>query len=180
MTGYIFMNRNVVTIGAVVLASGLVSMPNSTFANARSANRQAPIIRVAQSTTINTNTLERAIFTQINKYRASNGMSPLVRNAKIDNQARTHSQNMANGTVPFSHQDFSNRVKSIGIAYNGAAENIAYNQGYKDPATQAVQGWLKSPGHKKNIEGNYSQTGIGVAVNTKGEIYFTEIFINNK
>ena len=175
------MNRHVITIGAILLASGFISLPNSTSANTRLSSRQAPrVIQVAQSTTVNTNTLEQSILEKINQYRASKGLSKLTRNTKIDNQARMHSQNMANGKIPFSHQDFSNRVKSIGMAYNGAAENIAYNQGYKDPATQAVQGWLKSQGHKQNIEGNYSQTGIGVAANSKGEIYFTEIFINNK
>lgn len=173
------MNRHV-TIGAILLASGLFSMPNSTSANTRHYGQAPRVIRVTQSTTVNTNTLEQSVFEQINQYRASKGMSPLTRNTKIDSQARSHSQDMANGNTPFGHQDFSNRVKSIGIAYSGAAENVAYNQGYKDPATQAVQGWLNSLGHKKNIEGNYSQTGIGVAANSKGEIYFTEIFINSK
>ncbi|MBF2067125.1 MAG: CAP domain-containing protein [Calothrix sp. C42_A2020_038] len=175
------MNRNVITFGAVLLASSLIPTPNSTYANAISANQKVPkVIQVAQSTAVNTNTIEQSILNQINQYRASKGMSPLVRNTKIDEQARIHSKNMAEGKVPFGHQDFSNRVKSIGISYNGAAENVAYNQGSQDPATQAVQGWIKSQGHRKNIEGNYSQTGIGVASNSKGEIYFTEIFINNK
>ena len=63
------------------------------------------------------------------------------------------------------------------IAYSAAAENVAYNSGYSDPATQAVQGWLKSTGHRQNLEGNYNLTGIGIAKNAKGEYYFTQIFI---
>ncbi|BAZ17101.1 allergen V5/Tpx-1 family protein [Calothrix sp. NIES-4071] len=173
------MNRHV-TIGAILLAGGLFSSPDSTSANTRHYQQAPQVIQVAQSTTVKTDTLEQSIFEKINQYRTSKGLSRLARNTKIDDHARSHSQDMANGKTPFGHQDFSNRVKSIGIAYSGAAENVAYNQGYKDPATQAVQGWLKSRGHKKNIEGNYSQTGIGVAANSKGEIYFTEIFINSK
>lgn len=84
---------------------------------------------------------------------------------------------MANGTVPFGHTGFSERVRAIGIPYRGAGENVAYNQGYSDPATIAVQGWLKSPGHLANIKGNYDKTGIGVASNSKGAIYFTQIFL---
>jgi len=39
-----------------------------------------------------------------------------------------------------------------------------------------VDGWLNSPGHKKNIEGNFTLTGIGYARDHKGNIYFTQIF----
>jgi uncharacterized protein YkwD len=88
---------------------------------------------------------------------------------------------MANGKVAFSHKDFDKRISAIGkeIRYRGAAENVAYNKGYSDPAQQAVQGWLKSPGHFANIKGNFNVTGIGVARNSKGEIYFTQIFIRS-
>jgi uncharacterized protein YkwD len=43
-------------------------------------------------------------------------------------------------------------------------------------AREVVNGWLKSPGHKKNIEGNFVLTGIGYARSKKGDIYFTQIF----
>jgi uncharacterized protein YkwD len=33
------------------------------------------------------------------------------------------------------------------------------------------------PGHRKNIEGPYEVTGIGVARNAQGEVYFTQIFV---
>jgi uncharacterized protein YkwD len=174
------MNRHVITIGTLLFASGLFSMPVSTSASMKYRQQAPRVMQIAQSTAINTSSIEQSIFKQINQYRASKGLSQLTRNPQIDNQARIHSQNMASGKVPFGHQDFNTRVKSAGIAYSGAAENVAYNQGYRDPAIQAVQGWLKSQGHKRNIEGNYSQTGIGVATNSKGEVYFTEIFINSK
>jgi uncharacterized protein YkwD len=126
---------------------------------------------------INTAALEQSVFNQINNYRTSQGLPTLTRNATIDNQARIHSQDMANGKVPFGHMGFSERVQAIGISYRAAGENVASNQGYSDPATIAVQGWLKSPGHLANIKGNYDQTGIGVAANSSGGIYFTQIFL---
>ncbi|MFM6200937.1 MAG: CAP domain-containing protein, partial [Dolichospermum sp.] len=55
-----------------------------------------------------------------------------------------------------------------------------YNQGHQDPAAQAVQGWLNSSGHLANIRGNYNQTGIGVARNNQGKIYFTQIFLQSR
>lgn len=121
--------------------------------------------------------IENSVHQQINQLRSGQGLPPLQRNSAMDNQARIHSQNMANGQVPFGHLGFSQRVQATGISYTGAAENVAYNQGYSDPATQAVQGWRYSTGHWNNIKGNYNLTGIGVAKNSKGEVYFTQIFI---
>jgi uncharacterized protein YkwD len=122
------------------------------------------------------------VHNQVNQYRASHGLPPLSLDARISEQARVHSQNMAIGTVPFSHDGFTQRVQTIAkvIPYSGAAENVAYNQGYSDPATQAVQGWLRSTGHRTNIEGQYNLTGIGIAKNSQGEYYFTQIFIRSR
>jgi uncharacterized protein YkwD len=58
-----------------------------------------------------------------------------------------------------------------------SAENVAFNQGHRDPAADAVRGWLASRGHRENIEGPYELTGVGVVSNAKGEFYFTQIFV---
>jgi uncharacterized protein YkwD len=124
-------------------------------------------------------TLEQSIHQQINQYRQSHKLPPLILDPRISEQARTHSQAMASGKVPFSHQGFEQRVGAIRrvIPDRAAAENVAFNKGYSNPGQQAVQGWIKSPGHRTNIEGDYSLTGIGIAKNAKGEYYFTQIFI---
>lgn len=125
------------------------------------------------------NTLEQAIHQQINQYRQSRNLPPLTLDQQISEQARLHSQAMANGQVPFSHNGFAQRVEAIRryIPYRGAAENVAYNQGYSNPGQQAVQGWIKSDGHRLNIEGEYNLTGVGIAKNAQGEYYFTQLFI---
>jgi uncharacterized protein YkwD len=173
-----------VALSAIIITSGTMVdyVSNATSANTPQIQQNLPneVIKVAQATTPNLGVIEQAIFNQINQYRASKGLPAFARSSKIDNQAKVHSQNMASAKVPFGHQNFSDRVKSTGISYKAAAENVAYNKGYADPATQAVQGWLKSPGHKTNIEGKFNQTGIGVAVNSKGEVYFTQIFITSR
>ncbi|MGE5658785.1 MAG: CAP domain-containing protein [Actinomycetota bacterium] len=126
--------------------------------------------------------MELSIQQQVNQYRTSRQLSPLTLDPRITEQARIHSQNMANGKVPFSHQGFEQRIQAIGrsLAYNAAAENVAFNLGFSDPARQAVQGWIKSPGHRENMEGNYNLTGIGIAKNAKGEYYFTQLFIRSR
>lgn len=181
------MNRKTVrtiAFGAILMANSTLisSVSNTTLAGTPQIKQHLPnrVIRVAQSTTLDTDAIEESIFDQINQYRAEKGLPALARSSKIDTQARIHSENMASAKVAFGHQDFSNRVKAIDIPYKAAAENVAYNRGYSDPATKAVQGWLKSLGHRTNIEGKYNQTGIGVAVNSKGQVYFTQLFITSK
>lgn len=123
--------------------------------------------------------MEQSIHQQVNQYRTQRNLSALTLDPRISEQARIHSQNMANGQVPFSHNGFEERVDAIGrlISYRAAAENVAYNFGYSNPAKNAVEGWIKSPGHRQNMEGQFNLTGIGIAKNAKGEYYFTQIFI---
>ncbi|WP_138497234.1 CAP domain-containing protein [Nostoc sp. PA-18-2419] len=174
-----------IALTALVLASGLttVPIPNHTFTNTSTRNKLLSLFssQVAISTpTFKPTELEKSVFEQINRYRASKGLSKLTLNASITRQARIHSQNMAQGKTPFSHRGFEGRVKAITIPYNSAAENVAFNLGYSNPAAEAVSGWVKSPGHLKNIKGNYNLTGIGVATNSQGEVYLTQMFFHTR
>jgi uncharacterized protein YkwD len=166
-----------VALGTLVIGSGAIATPvtNPTFTPISSHLSNATVKIAASS--IDSAAVEQSVFTQINNYRASKGLAKLTRNSAIDNRARIHSQDMANGKVGFGHTGFSERVRAIGIPYTAAGENVAYNQGYPDPATKAVDGWLKSPGHLRNIVGNYNKTGIGVAVTSSGKVYLTQIFL---
>jgi uncharacterized protein YkwD len=124
--------------------------------------------------------LEQSVLQQINQYRQQRGLPALRSNSTIAQQSRQHSQNMANSGV-LSHNGFSGRVSTIGrtIRYRSAAENVAFNSGFSNPVAQAVNGWLNSPGHLQNIVGNFNLTGIGVARNSRGAYYFTQIFIRS-
>ncbi|TBR61550.1 alkaline phosphatase [Westiellopsis prolifica IICB1] len=170
-------------LSMLVLAGGLTTTSlghtstKNLFANQTLLN---PSPQIASVATFKTTDLEKLVFERINRYRASLGLKKLTLNANISKQARIHSQNMARGKVPFSHQGFEQRVNAIPIRYISAAENVAYNLGYSDPAAEAITGWIKSPEHLVNIKGNYNLTGIGVATNNKGEVYLTQIFIGNR
>lgn len=124
-------------------------------------------------------TLEQETHKQVNQYRRSKGLPPLHLDARISNVSRLFSQKMAQGKAPFNHNGFQNRISAIAkfIPIKSAGENLAFNQGYSNPVSLAVQGWIKSPGHRKNMEGDFNLTGIGIARNTKGEYYFTQIFV---
>jgi uncharacterized protein YkwD len=136
--------------------------------------------QVAQGNISNAD-MEASVFQKINRYRVSQNLPALARNLAIDNQARIHSQNMASGKIAFGHNGFSGRVAATGIASSsGYAENVTYNQRHQDPSSQAVQSWLRSSGHLENIRGNYVLTGVGVASNNQGKIYFTQIFLRSR
>lgn len=122
--------------------------------------------------------MEKDILSYVNDHRKSIGKPALQMLDVASAQAAIHSSNMAQKKTPFSHNGFETRVSNInkqaGGSYSGAAENVAYGQ---MTAEKVVDGWLHSPGHKKNIEGNYNLTGIGVARAKDGTIYYTQIFL---
>lgn len=173
--------------GAIVLVGGLSSCSASfeipdPVSQPQTANR-APSSTVSQKSKSGAfGTLEQSVHQQINQYRKSKQLKPLTLDSRISQQARLHSEAMAKGQVAFGHGGFEGRVKALSksISYRAAGENVAYNMGYSKPDQQAVQGWLKSPGHYKNIVGDFDLTGIGVAKNTKGEYYLTQIFVKRR
>jgi uncharacterized protein YkwD len=123
--------------------------------------------------------MEEDILRYVNDYRRSKGLSALQMTDLASQQAAQHSRNMASGRTAFSHDGFEQRIaaikKGMGTDFMAAAaENVALGQ---LTAKKVVDGWLNSAGHKKNIEGNYNLTGIGVAQNSKGVLYFTQIFL---
>jgi uncharacterized protein YkwD len=127
------------------------------------------------STVQNPDTMETEILKYVNEDRAAHGLSFLQMNVMESSLASGHSHNMAAGKVKFGHEGFNKRAKIIQkeLGSTEIGENVA-----SGPLTarQVVDGWLHSPGHKKNIEGNFTLTGIGYAPDKKGDIYFTQIF----
>jgi uncharacterized protein YkwD len=120
--------------------------------------------------------MERDILAMVNEHRQSRKLPPLQNNPAMEYQARMHSMDMATLRVPFGHQGMSFRMKYIQEKVKGVS-NVAENVAFGSMTAKAVvAGWLKSPGHKKNIEGNYQYSGVGVARNQNNQLYFTQLF----
>jgi len=126
------------------------------------------------------NELAAEVLKYVNEHRATKGLAPLKMVEVISQAAEKHSRNMAGGRLPFGHDGFDERmnglVKQLRPA-NSWAENVAYSN---DDARDVVNMWLHSPGHKKNIEGKFNITGIGIAVSPGGDYYYTQIFVNKE
>ncbi len=120
---------------------------------------------------------ENDILQNIKQYRRSKGLSPLRLVRVASQKAFQHSRNMASRITGFGHEGFDKRITDIRQNLgnvSAAAENVAYG---KMNADAVVKGWIKSAGHRKNIVGNYQLTGIGVAKDAKGILFFTQIFL---
>jgi uncharacterized protein YkwD len=150
--------------------------------------------------------LEKRIHALINREREKHGLSRLVWDDALARVARGHSKDMAKRSY-FSHdspegRDFSFRYLQQGTTcsirigntiYTGA-ENIALISLYRSITTingaaypdwytaeqlaeAAVQGWMNSPGHRKNIlTPHWLNEGIGVNISSDDKVYITQNF----
>ncbi len=87
---------------------------------------------------------------------------------------------MAKRRIRFGHSGFKRRIRKAKSQYENSyryAENVA--SGQKTPK-QVVDAWLKSPGHRKNIEGDYNFCGLAVARDKRGVTYYTHFFMMKK
>ena len=114
----------------------------------------------------------------VNRHRGARNLPSLTLDPRMSKEARLHSIAMAAGRVPFGHVGFDDRVKALRAARPcpRVGENVASSLGQRDPAAEAVHGWLASRAHRENIEGPYDRTGVGVARSASGEIFFTQLF----
>jgi uncharacterized protein YkwD len=121
--------------------------------------------------------IQNDILYYVNAYRAKHRLSPLKMSSVISHEATQHSRHLASKRIPFGHDGFNGRIKRLYAHFKecrGGAENVAY---YKIDPKVLVEKWVASPGHRRNIEGRYNLTGIGIAHAKKGWAYYTQIFV---
>ena len=117
------------------------------------------------------------LFTRVNDYRKSRGLRKLKWNSEMAKIAEDHSRSMSSNRV-LTHKGFSKRANAVrrtGVLTVG--ENLAYYRGKSDPASVALQLWIDSPTHFKNLAGkSYDVTGVGCSVNSEGYVYFSQLY----
>lgn len=129
-----------------------------------------------QSSTLTSDELE--VFNLINQQRANNGLSALKIDNEVQRVARIKAQDMVDSNY-FSHNSPTygtpfNMLKSFGISYKSAGENIAGNSSN----SSAVTAWMNSSGHRANIlNSSYNYTGIGVVSSPKYGKVYVQMFI---
>lgn len=123
--------------------------------------------------------LEEEVVRLVNAERAKMGLHALKHNWELSRVARYKSQDFINKNY-FAHQSPTygspfDMIKQFGIKYTAAAENIA--KGQPTPAS-VMNSWMNSTGHRNNIlSSSYYEIGVGVAKDSKGNLYWTQMFI---
>jgi uncharacterized protein YkwD len=119
--------------------------------------------------------IEIEVLELINEYRLTKGLTSLRDLGTIKAVAFTHTDYMIE-VKNVSHDNFYQRKQSLqeNASAQIVSENVAY--GYTN-AESVVNAWLNSPGHKANIEGDFTDFDISAEQNEEGRWYFTNIFI---
>ncbi|MCI0464043.1 MAG: CAP domain-containing protein [Gemmataceae bacterium] len=117
----------------------------------------------------------------VNQARTKAKLPALKVNALLTEVARKHSANMARqGKLEhkLDDKDLEARLDKAGYRWLGFGENIGISKRKgKAAGDEAFEAWMSSKGHRGNIlETEFTETGLGVARNDRGEAYFTQVF----
>jgi uncharacterized protein YkwD len=162
------------------LIAFFIGILSTNLAYARHKKDQTPTVKILSVAEIKA--LEKRAMEEINQIRVEQGLNPLKHWEELSDCARGHSEDMASEKVPFGHQGFEDRAEKMMDLGKlcSFGENVAYNFNYPDPVRNAVKGWMNSPPHKKNILGDFEETGFGIAINKEGRYYYTQLFAKRK
>jgi uncharacterized protein YkwD len=172
----------------------------------QAAHSPAPQAQVIPKPSVRVQDLEQRIHILINSERKARGFSGIGWDDRLARIARKHSKDMASRSF-FSHEspegkDFSFRYQEqgytcsirTGTIIHMGAENIALGHLYRSIRTvnsvvsydwytidqiaqKTVQGWMNSPGHRRNIlTPHWQNEGIGISFAPDGAVYVTQNF----
>ena len=119
--------------------------------------------------------IESEILEAVNKHRKSIGLGVLIKVDDITFEADEHTNYMVSLNM-VNHDNFNMRYQNLvqEIGAKAVGENVGF--GYRT-ADAVVEAWIKSEGHRANIEGNFTHFGISVEQDQNERNYFTNIFV---
>ena len=121
--------------------------------------------------------VREALLTFHNRARVEKKHPKVEVSRILQEAAQAHAEEMA-ARAKMTHtgadgSDVAERIKRLGYRYKRCGENIAY--GHYTPEA-VMRGWLRSPPHRTNIQGGYSQVGFGYAAGKDGTPYWCVTF----
>ena len=169
--------RPLLLILTASLSACVVAVPDPAPAPTRAPAREParePIIETRYAR------MESRILALVNAERRRHGLKELTLNPRLDQAAKLHARNMATfrkmaHVIPESRfPTLTHRAQYVAYPYAMIAENIAL--GYSD-AESVVEGWMESPGHRRNIlNREVTEIGTGVVSVSTGGLYFCQVF----
>lgn len=117
----------------------------------------------------------------VNAHRASRGLAPLTVTASLTRSADWKARHMAafryfahNDQAPPAARTVGQRLAACGYGGGTYGENLAYGL---RTAQAVVSAWLRSSGHRANIESRaFATIGVGVATAANGTVYWAQNF----
>jgi len=145
------------------------------------SNRVDEIYRTVKDFIFPPETQIDSILRLTNEHRRQHKMPDLMRNDKLNESAQQHAAEMAgtasSGTFShFSHEGAMARFERTGLQCINCAENLARVHGHEDIPAAVVNGWIDSPGHRRNLVGPFNVCGIGCSTNKDGVTFVSQLF----
>ncbi|WP_435021442.1 CAP domain-containing protein [Tundrisphaera sp. TA3] len=161
----------------LVLAALLAGAGLSCTAHRPAPLPSAPRVSLPDSPAPDDGDVVEALVAAHAAERARKRLPPLVLNPELEEAARGHAREMASRRkMSHTGADRSSpfdRMSRVGYRYTRAAENVAAGQ--RDVA-EVMSSWMHSPGHRRNILGDYAEIGVARAVATDGTAYWCATF----
>lgn len=114
----------------------------------------------------------------LSQLRGAKGLPDLIVSDLMNEVAQGHSDKMASGEIPFTHDGSSERCQIISnelLSGKVCSEIIAKGL---NTAGKLLQYWGASKSHLGHLLNPYStHTGVGVAKDSNGSLYWTQIFV---
>jgi uncharacterized protein YkwD len=125
---------------------------------------------------------EKILLDLTNKERKDKDLPALRASPLLFKVARAHSVNMAKQKKMSHNLDgktSAQRMKDAGYKYFAQGENVAEGDFPQRvlPLDILMKGWMESKGHRENIlKPVFTEIGLGIARDDKGNYYFTQLF----
>jgi uncharacterized protein YkwD len=170
-----------------LLAHAFVSVSEAQVSQQRDATvvapKSRPAARSAHGTTALADTADaaRRVVDLTNAFRRQENLQPTGHAPQLASTARYFAEFMAR-TGKFSHSadgsEPAARAKRFGYDYCTVSENIAYvfssdGTDTAELARRVVEGWQKSPGHRKNmLDPIVTETAVAIARSPRTDYYY--------
>lgn len=126
--------------------------------------------------------LEKETYLAVNQTRVREGRTKLIASEVLSEAARSHSEDMARrhylATTSPEGQEFDDLLHKWKMGYSEACGNVGTTNDLNDSIRPILDSWMKTRGSRKHIlSRRFVTTGVGLAADDEGNLYFTQIFV---
>ena len=111
-----------------------------------------------------------SFVSKINSSRAAAGLAPVESDWDLSDNARSHSNLMADRGELFH----SSNLGSVTTGWERLGENVGVGP---DDVSAMHTAFMSSSAHRKNILGDFNYVGVGVTIDAEGFLWVTVIFM---